>query len=100
MAPHLTPCLLFHPPHRLPHPPPLHQDRWLDNRECAYVQGSELGEGERRLRRFAPFSDGIKNCLGQVRTGRVDRKIGAEKASLTVALTWTSALVVARCWQH
>jgi hypothetical protein len=44
------------------------QDRWLDNRDCAYAVGSggELSEGERRLKRFAPFSDGIKNCLGQV----------------------------------
>jgi hypothetical protein len=43
------------------------QDRWLENRECGYVQGAELSEGERRIKRFAPFSDGIKNCLGQVR---------------------------------
>lgn len=44
------------------------QERWLDNRDCAYAVGSggELSEGERRIKRFAPFSDGIKNCLGQV----------------------------------
>lgn len=48
------------------------QERWLDNRDCAYMQGSSSGElpdGERRLKRFVPFSDGIKNCLGQVRGG-------------------------------
>lgn len=47
------------------------QERWLDNRDCAYMQGSsgELPDGERRLKRFVPFSDGIKNCLGQVSIG-------------------------------
>lgn len=39
-------------------------ERWLDNRECAYVAGED-GDSERRVRRFAPFSDGLKNCLGQ-----------------------------------
>jgi hypothetical protein len=47
------------------------QERWLDNPDCAYVpnsSGSEASlDGERRVRRFAPFSDGIKACLGQVR---------------------------------
>lgn len=45
----------------------LRQERWLENRECGYVQGGELSEGDRRIKRFAPFSDGIKACLGQVR---------------------------------
>jgi hypothetical protein len=47
------------------------QERWLDNRDCGYVpsssSGGEVAEGERRVKRFAPFSDGIKACLGQVR---------------------------------
>jgi hypothetical protein len=45
------------------------QERWLDNRECAYMPLDE-GAGEavdRRVRRYVPFSDGLKNCLGQVR---------------------------------
>jgi hypothetical protein len=30
---------------------------------------ASLADGERRLRRFLPFSDGIKACLGQVGVG-------------------------------
>jgi hypothetical protein len=65
------------------------QDRWLDNRDCAYAVGSgaELSEGERRLKRFAPFSDGIKNCLGQVR----------ERARLRAS--WTASRC-SQCWQY
>jgi len=48
----------------------LAQERWLDNRECAYMPLDD-GAGEaaldRRVRRYVPFSDGLKNCLGQVR---------------------------------
>eukprot|EP00878_Enallax_costatus_P000623 GHUV01000725.1.p1 GENE.GHUV01000725.1~~GHUV01000725.1.p1 ORF type:complete len:552 (+),score=175.13 GHUV01000725.1:213-1868(+) len=43
-------------------------ERWLDNRDCAYVSSSsEVGstDTDKRVRRFAPFSDGLKNCLGQ-----------------------------------
>eukprot|EP00879_Flechtneria_rotunda_P012489 GHRR01013041.1.p1 GENE.GHRR01013041.1~~GHRR01013041.1.p1 ORF type:complete len:174 (+),score=67.23 GHRR01013041.1:447-968(+) len=39
-------------------------ERWLDNRDCAYVT-NEGADSDRRVRRFAPFSDGLKNCLGQ-----------------------------------
>lgn len=35
-------------------------------REGAAPAAAPAGPDERRVRRFAPFSDGLKNCLGQV----------------------------------
>jgi hypothetical protein len=48
-----------------PLPPPAPQERWLDP-GTAYLPGTvEEGSGK-GVRRFLPFSDGLKSCLGQV----------------------------------
>jgi hypothetical protein len=80
-------CLCCPSPPYLPFPvsppsppfPPSPQERWLDP-GTAYLPGT-VDEGTGKgVRRFLPFSDGLKSCLGQVgvRGGGGRRLTGSE----------------------